>query len=845
MICSPVGRSAPVAHSIPIARRNASRVHLLVFLAVWFAFGEGLNAAEPLVVPGLQGSVEILSDRWGVDHIYADNEHDLFFAQGYRAARSRLFQFEMWRRQATGTVAEILGPRAVERDTGARLLRFRGDLKQELNHYHPRGKQIIMAFVAGVNAWIDHVDAHPELLPVEFQTLGLRPEHWTAEVVVSRHQGLVYNARRELQLGRSVALVGADEVKRTQWFHPGDPDIDLDPVIDPELLQEDLLRLYTAGRSHIDFVPEDVLPEYRTDISQAADSRPVGLWDQGQFDSLASDGLLGRRGFERDLGSNNWVVSGQRTETGAAMMANDPHRVLQAPSLRYFVHLSAPGWNVIGGGEPTLPGCSIGHNEHGAWGLTIHVIDAEDLRIYQLNPDDPLEYRYGEGWERMTVMRESIPVKGQEPVEVDLKFTRHGPVLYHDPQRGAAVALQAAWLDVGAAPYLASLRMNGAGSWEEFREACSYSRLPGLNMVWADRAGNIGWQVVGVAPWRRRGHGLVPTPGDGRYDWDGFLPVKQLPHVANPAVGFFHTSNENKITADHPSRHAVGWEFTDPYRGARVQEVLASGRRLNMMDMMQLQHDELSIPARSLVPLLRDLSADSAVVQAAVGRLRSWDFVLDRDSVAAGIYVAWERRLADNLREMMVPETVRELLGPLSMKSIIDWLLGPDNRFGDDPLAGRDRLLLDSLAEAVEHLSEKFGPDIEAWRYGQPDYKHALMRHPLSRVVNDELRGQLEVGPLPRGGNRYTVNQTGNDDNQPTGATFRVIVDTADWDVAVASNSPGQSGDPVSPHYRDLFEMWAKGRYFPLFYSRSKVESAMANLSLMVPPGDSRDTIDN
>jgi penicillin amidase len=519
-------------------------------------------AGETLHVPGLRAPIEVLVDRWGVDHIYADNEHDLFFAQGYRAASNRLFQFELWRRQATGTVAEILGPRAVDRDRGARLLRFRGNLAQELNHYHPRGEQIVAAFVAGVNAWIEHTERHPELLPIEFRVLDIKPGRWTPEVVISRHQGLTYNVGEELDLGRAVAQLGADAVRQLVWLHPGEPDLTLDPAIDPEVLSADLLRLYRATRSPVPFRPDDVLPEFR---AQAAPG-----------DTTALDPLDRRAGFDwRDLGSNNWVVSGRRTESGAALLANDPHRVLQAPSLRYFVHLVAPGWNVIGGGEPTLPGVSIGHNEYGAWGLTIYRIDSEDLLVYETDPENPGRYRYRDGWEPMTIQRESINVRGQPPVEAELKFTRHGPVLYEDAQRRVAVALRAGWLEIGAAPYLASLRIDGARNWEQFREACSYSRLPGLNMVWAGADGQIGWQVVGIAPLRRHHSGLVPVPGDGRFEWDGYLPIRQLPHVVDPDQGFWNTSNEAIVPSGYSHREALGWTWADPYRGARVAEVLA------------------------------------------------------------------------------------------------------------------------------------------------------------------------------------------------------------------------------------------------------------------------------
>jgi penicillin G amidase len=814
-----------------MAGMKVQRVVLLLALSLTAAISiveprfAGADQPEVLQVEGLKAQVEILVDPWGVAHLYAQNEEDLFFAQGYSAARDRLFQFELWRRQATGTLSEILGSREVDRDIGARLLRFRGDLSQELNHYHPRGEHIIGAFVRGINAWIEQTRRDPTLLPLEFRLLQIEPGLWTPDVVVSRHQGLLYNLTQELDLGRAVALLGHEQVKELVWFHPGEPDVRLDPAIDGTLLHADILKHYQAARSPIRFLPEDVIPGSRATQTEPQSSDAAALL-RSQIEGP-------------DIGSNNWVVSGGLTESGATMLANDPHRALHVPSLRYFVHLVAPGWDVIGGGEPTLPGISIGHNDFAAWGLTIFRIDAEDLYVYQIHPDDPLKYRYGEGWESMRVVTESIPVKGEDPVTVELKFTRHGPVLHEDHEQRAAFALRAGWLEVGGAPYLASLRMNQATSWEEFREACRYSHIPGENMVWADRDGNIGWQAVGIAPRRPNWDGLVPVPGDGRYEWDGYLPINDLPHVLNPPQGFWNTSNENVAPPDYRHRSAIGWTWADPYRGARVHEVLSSGRKLNMAEMMRLQQDELSIPARSLVPLLRDLDRlldpQETLVHEALRRLLAWDFVLDRQSIAAGIYIAWQRRLEKKMQELLVPQEARKHIGSLSMKRIIDWLLVPDGRFGDDPLAARDALLIDCLRQAAADLTERLGPELEEWQYGQSGYKHAWIRHPLSPAVNDELRAQLDVGPLPRGGDSYTVNNTGGSDNQPSGATFRVIIDTADWDRTLATSAPGQSGDPEASHYRDLFEMWATGRYFPLFYSRPKVESVSRQTLQLVP----------
>lgn len=781
--------------------------------------------ADTLQIPGLHQPVEILRDRWGIAHIYARGEEDLFFAQGYSAARDRLFQFEMWRRRATGTVAEILGQRELKRDIGARLLRFRGDMRAELQHYHPHGEQIINAFVRGVNAWIAEVEQDPDLLPLELRLLGIQPGRWTPDVVISRHNALVSNVTRELSIGRAVAAVGEAPVRESYWFQPGSPDLALDALIDEQLLSEDILELYSVYKSGVQFLAEDLVG----DRSAGSGREPEGA---SGFQPLSE---TERMEAGEAIGSNNWVVSGALTATGMPFMANDPHRTLQAPSLRYYVHLVGPGWNVIGGGEPVLPGVSIGHNEHGAWGLTVFRIDSEDLYVYHTNPSNPRQYRYRGMWEDMRVERDRIAVKGRDDVDVDLEFTRHGPVLYRDRDRNLVVALRAAWLDIGAAPYLASLRMDQATTWEEFREACSYSRLPGENMVWADIDGNIGWQAVGVAPLRPNWSGLVPVPGDGRFEWEGYLPIPALPNTANPEKGYWSTANDNLIPRGYEHRNAVGWVWSDPYRNDRIEELLGSGRKLDLSDMMRLQHDELSIPARNLVPLLRDVPLETAAARDARDRLLRWDRVLDRGSIAAGIYVAFERRLSANVRARVLPPETRRVIRSVQLARTIQWLLAPDGRFGTDPIATRDSLVAVSLEESVSGLIEDLGPDPDGWQWGQERYHHALIRHPISGAVSPEMRALLDVGPAPRGGYNNTPNATGSGNNQTSGASFRIIADLSDWDNSVGTSTPGQSGDPTSPHYRDLFPLWAQGRYFPVLYSRPKVESVTESRTVLVP----------
>ena len=779
-----------------------------------------------VTLDGLDKPVEILKDHWGISHIYAETEHDLFFAQGYSAARDRLFQFEIWRAQATGTVAEILGSRAVDRDHGTRLFKFRGPMHEEMNHYHPRGVDIVTSFVHGVNAYIDEALQDPDSLPLPFKLLDIQPKHWTEEVVISRHQGLLGNISLELSTGRAVCAIGEDKVRELRYFHPHDPILTLDPLIDCDsLLNNDILHLYNSYRRPIRFQPDDIaLAQYRNTEEAYETIADILIEEERDLQKRSID----------DIGSNNWVVSGDLTQDGWPMMINDPHRSQAVPSLRYWSHLVGPGWNVIGGGEPEIPGISIGHNEHGAWGLTVFNTDGEDLYVYETNPDNPSQYRYLGEWEEMRVISETIEVKDASPVSVELKYTRHGPVVFEDQENSLAYAIRPAWMEVGGSPYLASLRMDQATSWEEFREASNFSNIPGENMIWADRQGNIGWQAVGIAPIRRNFSGMVPVPGDGRYEWDGYLPIKAKPNEFNPDRGYIETSNSNYTKPDYPYLDAIGFTWTDPYRWARGSEVLGSGRKFNMTDMVELQHDYLSIPARTLIPFFKDLESDDLEVEQARQMLLDWDFVLDKESVEAGIYVAFERQLLDNIELLKVPEIAKSYVS-VGMKTAIDMLLAPNGDFGNDPIQGRDEFLLQTLSQGIQNLKQKLGPEFKDWVYGQEDYKHALIRHPLSPALNEELRDRLNVGPAPRGGNGFTLGNTGSGDNQTSGASFRIFVDTRDWDNTLGMNTPGQVGDPDSPLYDNLFELWANDKVFPAFYSREKIESVLFEKLDLIP----------
>jgi penicillin G amidase len=793
-----------------------------ITVLVWLVFiGNDVYAQDkqPVTAKGLKERVEVLRDEWGVNHIYAKNTHDLFFAQGYCAAKDRLFQFEIWRRQATGTAAEIFGERELARDIGARLFRYRGDMDKELRHYHAESKAIILDFTAGVNAYIDEALSSPNRLPIEFKLLNIQPGKWTPEVVISRHQGILGNSTEELNIGRAVAKIGDQQVKKLMWLQNGDPVLKMDTAIRADLLSKDILRLYNAFRK--DFVFE------ASDIAGYARNSNAGVNDAVAFQ-------YSQPFPDQPEGSNNWVVGPQRSADGAALLANDPHRKISVPSLRYIVHLSAPGWNVIGGGEPAIPGVAIGHNEQGAWAITVHQTDAEDLYVYDLDPKNLAHYRYKGKWVAMRTVTEMIPVRNSKPVKATLQYTVHGPVCFIDSAAKKAYAMRAAWLEPGAAPYLASLRMDQATDWNSFRDACSYSHIPALNMIWADKKGNIGWQVVGIIPERKNFSGLVPVPGDGRYEWAGFLPIKERPHLLNPAQQFWGTANENLVPDSFAHPDAAGFTWPDAYRADRINEFLGASTTMNLQKMKALQTDYLSHAARELSPLLQWVKGKDSLTEQARRLVLAWDHRMDKSSVAAAIFNKWERELMEQANKKLLPSPVVGLL-PVQTTKLSGWLYHPDTFFGDDAFNKRNTFLQQTFDAAIEKLKTQLGDDPAAWQYGQDKYKHIQFIHPLSELVKPEIRLQLNTGSIPRSGYGHTVGATGNMDNQTSGASFRYLATTRDWDETLMINTPGQSGDPASKWYKNLFEMWANDQYFPAYFSRPKIEQHTAEKTILIP----------
>ena len=714
--------------------------------------------------------------------------------QGYLAAKDRLFQFEIWRRQATGTVSEIFGEKELDRDIGTRLFKFRGDIKDELNHYHKDGYNIVSSFVSGINKYIEEVNSNPELLPIEFEILGIKPEIWTNEVVISRHQGLLGNIDQELNIGRAVSLIGEKKVKELMWFHPKEPSIKLDKKITYDDLKQDILRLYNAYRTPIKFKREYVLDKYKSKELIANINKP----------NIISDTY--------SIGSNNWALSGDKSFNGFPILANDPHRSLSNPSLRYMAHLVAPGWNVIGGGEPEIPGISIGHNGIGAWGLTVFRTDAEDLYVYELNPSNLNEYKHNGQWKKFDKINETIKVKNKDDVDVELLYSVHGPVTLVDKARKKAYAIKNGWSEIGGSPYLASLRMDQAKNWEEFRDACTYFNIPGENMVWADKFGDIGWQAVGIAPIRKTHSGLVPVNGNGKFDWEGYLPIVEKPNSFNPESGYLSTANQNVTPESYKRWDAVGYDWSDPYRGNRIKRIIESKDKFNMEEMIDLQVDYYSMPSEEIIKLASGNISNNIDY---FKKLEKWNNILDKNSVEAGIYSEWQSQIYLEFINSYVPNSVKKYLD-IQMFRIIETI---SNMSEFD----RNEFLNKTFNTSIDNLKNRYGEDSKNWVYGQQNYKHVKISHPLENVVNDSIKGLVELKTYPRGGDGYTPGSTSSNLNQRSGGSFRVVINTKDWDNSFATNSPGQSGDPNSKFYKNLYEDWANDKFFPLLFSKSKI----------------------
>ncbi len=742
--------------------------------------------AESRALPGLTAPGEIIIDRAGIPHIYAANARDGFFLQGYAVARDRLWQIDLWRKRGLGRLSASFGAQFVAQDRAARLLLYRGEMAAEWAAYPSQAKVWTEGFAAGINAYVADVETGRAPLPIEFSATNTRPERWQADDVVRiRSNALASNLTSEVVRAR--ALCGGD--------------------LKYEPLRRELAPAHTVSiPKGLDpcSIPADVLDDYA-----------LGTGDvrfDGQKIVVAS--------LDPDIqeGSNNWVISAGKSATGRPILANDPHRAHAVPNLRYLSHIDTPELKIAGSGEPALPGISFGHNEDVAWAITIFAIDQQDLVV---NPKET----------KLTEVRERIEVKGEPPREVVLKFTDDGPIIHEDPTSGRSFALRATWTKPGASAYFNASWAWTAKTWDDFLVARDHWGAPPLNLLFANRAGDIGWAPGGFVPVRAAGDGLLPVPAGKAHRWTGLLDAKLMPVKHNPADGWIATANEMNIPAGYP--HLLGLEWADRSRITRISEVIGSKPKFGLTDAMALQNDPTSPMARRAVALLQGLAGRDANERGALALLGNWNGHEGPDSAAAALYEIWAaRHLAASAVKAIVPEAARRNFGRTSIGNILP-VLEDGKLLGPDSAALRAEILLGSLGLAFAETARLLGPDPATWRWGA---LHRADFQPSLPIAGRDA--ERRVGPVPIGGSGSTpmAMGTGPDFRVVSGASVRVVMDVGAWDNSMAINTPGQSGDPASPHYRDLFARWATRNYVPFVWSRPRVLQESERI-ISVTPG--------
>lgn len=731
-----------------------------------------------LKTPGLKAPVEVIRDQAGIPHIFAQNDDDLFFAQGYVMAQDRLWQMEMWRRWREGRLSEIFGPAAFDYDARTRLMMFRGPYdEKEWTSYHPDAERLFTAYANGVNAF---VAANKDRLPVEFALTGLQPEPWTAKTVTLRWARLGLDSAggtpaEELRLALDVAKLGVKAANQQAAPDPWD-DLVVPEGLDVTAIPEDILDIVRKGDGspfEAGVLPApDILPQYR------------GLMAAPKVARLFPE-------LQDMDGSNNWVVSGRLTTTGVPIVANDPHRTIEMPSLRALVHLSAPGWNVIGGSEPPFMGVDAGSNDTMAWAFTFAGIDMVDTVIEETNPADPNQTKYNGAWEPMKVIREEIRVKGEAaPRVMELKFTRHGPVFHEDRERRRAYVAMSVNQQPGTAPYKGSLKLAQARSCDDFFDRAMAWKVPTHNLLCGDTKGNIALQVSGLTPDRSGWNGRLPVPGTGKYEWKGFR--SDLPREYNPARGYIATANDNTHPPGYKGRPvlyktSIGVKES---RIARIHQMLGTGQKFSVADLQTMQHDAYSLRAERDLPLFQGWTSQDAEVEKARAAIAGWDKVLTADTMAGALYVRWTGSDAGRAFE---------------------------HGAAGVPAAKRRAAVETGLRQAVDRLKKDWGADWSQWRYG--------------RINTSTLPHMFVPGfglpPVERPGGFNTVNATG--------ANFRRIIDLSNVDNSVGTNAPGQSAQPGSPNYGNHRERLANGQYFPLPHTRPAVEKQAAHTLTLTP----------
>ena len=770
-----------------------------------------------LQVPGLQAPVTVIRDRWGVPHIYASNPHDLFFAQGYVHAQDRFWQMEFWRRLSSGRLAEVLGKSALPTDRFVRTIGWHRAAAQDWERADPETRAVLEAYAEGVNAYIS---THKGRLGLEFTLLGLTgkkfdPEPWTPVHSIAWGKVMAWdlggNMSYELLRAGIIARLGTGAVPHLMPAPPTDR-----PVIVPHPLTQATLQS----------IPEAVFTTH----------------------------FLGEGD---DLGSNNWVIAGSRTETGMPLLANDPHLGLQMPSIWYEVglHCEPKGpdcpYNVVGASFAGVPGVVIGHNDRIVWGVTNVNPDVQDLFIEKVNPENPNQYEYRGRWEDMQIIREEIRVAGQEePVVVFARITRHGPII-NDIVGGEEEdwsygwqPLALSWTALQPGTLTRSiLLLNRAQNWEDFREALSYWDVPSQNFIYADVDGNIGYQMPGRIPIRGKGDGSVPVPGwTGEYEWVDYIPFDDLPRAFNPPEGYIVTANNAVVGPDFPYLLTVDWGDRTALRAQRIVELIEELTPISVDDMKAIQGDNLSVWTRTVLPYVTALSTDDPRLKEALDLLRAWDGRSTRDSAAAALFESFRLHLTERtFRDDLGDSLLRQAKSPV-LYALEPVVKDPQSPWFDDrrtpKTETRDEILLLALKDAVAELTERLGPNMEKWRWG--DLHTATFKNQaLGQSGIAWIERIFNRGPVATDGTAGAVNNTGYNLNAPydvrSGPSYRQSVDAGDWSRSVSMHTTGQSGHPFHRHYDDMIDPWRNIQYHPMLWSRTEVEAQAEGILRLVP----------
>ncbi|MGI9145080.1 MAG: penicillin acylase family protein [Chloroflexota bacterium] len=750
-------------------------------------------------VAGLHARVEIVRDRWGIPHISARDPLEAFFGQGFCHAQDRLWQMELARRFASGRLAEVFGKDALDMDRFLRRLGLHRAAQKDWQAASPSLRDILGAYASGVNACLDGLIASGKL-PVEFGLARFSPGRWDP----------------------------LDTLTFARYFA-----FSLSPNWESELIRSRLIaRLGYAGAANLE---PDVWQPDTDALPRLEDWGPPEMPEAGELPPIALPGGPGA--------SNAWVVSGARSSTGKPLLANDPHLFPRIPSVFYEVHLAAGGeLNVAGASAPGAPGVMIGHNRHIAWGITASMADVGDLYAERVNPGDSRRTEFAGRWETGSLIREAIAVKGRaEPwIEEVLVTPRHGPLLTPTPSLAdehRSLALRSMVLEAPS-PAGALLDINRASTWDEFRAAASGWGTPAMNLLYADVEGNIGYQMVGHIPVRKRGEGLVPSPGwSGEYEWRGWLRFEDLPRAFNPPDGLW--ANANHDVAKH-SPHFFTREFIDPSRYQRIRQVLEAKDRHSAVDFGALQADQVSLPARRLAGLLVEHLAPSGHMERrALDELRNWDGRVGSDCPAASIYEVFRNELLRARHAEAVGDLLPALLGvgphPVLGAATSHYFLQTRRVVEFVAASPMHPVVSQAFRATVQWLTRRLGRNVATWHWGR---LHQLrLEHPLS--IRKPLGMLFDVPGFAWGGDLETVRAGGNVPGKLVAggaiSAYRFIADCGDWDNSLSCIPGGQSGHRGSAHYVDQVDAWRRVAYHPLSFTRPAIARVQRHTLHLIP----------